>query len=192
MAETLLDNEVNVRTLFKTVIHANGYGYSNSESEDENENDYSDYEWVNAREKRRYYEDRIPCGASYITEYTGEIYEAFDYITENAGDVDEMDFDDCENFLREIGADLRDYCSLSDLRRAAADHFFENELWNDKTKICIYYCLDYYIGEYGDMIPEELYDEIKNNAGDADRISELDDLVDDWMNDHEGIEDFMP
>lgn len=191
MAETLLENEVNVVTFrAPIVIHSNVF--HDPDLEDEIENDYSDYEWVNARGERRDYEDRIPYGADSITEYTGEIYEAFDYMAEDAGDADEMDFDDCENFLRETGNDLRDYSSLSDLRQAAADHFFENEFWDYKAKICIYYCLDYYITEYGDMIPEELYDEIKNNAGDADRISELDDLVDDWMNDHEGIEDFMP
>ena len=189
MAETLLDYEVGVLTM--TPRRARN---SNPESEIEDENDWSDMEWTDIRDRKRQLYNAIPYAGENICDYSSyEIYEAFDYMAENEGDISDVSFDDIDSYLYDRGERLGDYDSVQDLARYTADWKISQDLNNSRYEILKYYAYCYYADNFGNMMPEGLKAEIEEyDYYQMDRVDDVDDLINEWIDDHEGIMDYMP
>lgn len=184
MAETKLEEEVDV-----IVVQNSEY-----ENENENENEYSDVEMANVQTIWSRYSDNLPgcMDATEICDYDSSWYitEAFEEMAQDEGDVDELTFNDLDNYLDRQGTSLRDYGSVMEIADRAADKQIEDELWDYKEEILKYYAIYYYDDTYSsEIIPVELAEIIDDNSEyrSFDRLGEIEDMIDEWMSDHEGI-----
>lgn len=204
MAETLLAEELDATTVnwlrshdpeFRIEIE-NVVTVSNSYDEDDDSEDWSSITWTSVAPIRSRYFNRIPCeGEDIISEDSSEyICDVFRYLAEDAGDIDELSFDDLDDYLSDQGEDMRCYTSVNYLAHQCADHKVEEILWDNRVDILKFYAIDYYESEHGNYIPNELANEIddSNNYYNIDKLYEVEEIIDDWWDEHDGIEDYMP
>lgn len=202
MAETWLEEEIDVITISnkEDVIHVRT---QNREPAFENENDNSDEDWSNIqwddadRIRERIYDREVPSYGDDIIDYDYSDYfdEVIDEIAEDNGDPYNLTFDDLDSFLGNTCSGMGNYDSVNDLAQRAADYDLARDLRSYKEEILKYYAICYYINTFGSYIPHELAEFIEDDEYDyssMDKLGEVEDFIDDWMSEHEGIEEYMP
>lgn len=190
--ESLLDYETNVVILNSRVQNH----VANEDSESDSEFDFATEQWTWVQDGINGEYERIPYGADDITEYDGytSFDEAFEYCCDGRGNEEySIDIDDIHNYLTDTGNTLRDFDDIYDLRNSAADYKLKDEYWDNANPILRYWCFCYYKDNYGDYIPNTLRDIIDDiRSRDYDDLQDLEDLITNWMDEHEGIMDYSP